>query len=104
LTESLALARERGDIWATALALTNLGVLAGYMDDWTRATALGEEGLALFRTLEDRQQFAWGLSCLGDTLTALGDYARAQELFEEGHAAGPCRQGPHATRRLAYVG
>jgi hypothetical protein len=45
-----------------AKALNGAGVLAREQGDYRRASALLEEGLALFRDLRDEREIAWSLT------------------------------------------
>ena len=70
---------------ARAKALHMAGLLAEHQGDYSRATALLEESLALFRELGDeyRWNIAGGLSSLGQVTMIQGDYGRATTLCEE---------------------
>jgi predicted ATPase/DNA-binding CsgD family transcriptional regulator len=66
-------------LFATALATRT-------QDDYDVAEHLGEEGLALFRELDDRWGTAQSLNLLGALARGRGAYDRAQILGEEGLA------------------
>jgi predicted ATPase/DNA-binding SARP family transcriptional activator len=67
---------------ARAKALPRAGIQAWYQSDYSRATALCAEGLALARELGDRHSAAAALHGLGLVALDQGD-TRAAELFEE---------------------
>jgi predicted ATPase/DNA-binding NarL/FixJ family response regulator len=66
-----------------AYGLTDLAPMISYQGDFARAYALGEEGLALFRELNDWKGMVFGLGRLGKIMIAQGDYARAYAEQEE---------------------
>jgi tetratricopeptide (TPR) repeat protein len=66
-----------------AQALIAAGQFAAARYDHTRAIALLEESLALFRTLGDRTRMAFALVWLGRLARDQGDYGRAERLEEE---------------------
>lgn len=66
-----------------AKAASGAGVLALRQGDYAAATALLEEGLALYRSAGDTGGAAGALSHLGWVMLDQSDYARAQLLFEE---------------------
>ncbi|HVF99949.1 MAG TPA: tetratricopeptide repeat protein [Chloroflexia bacterium] len=73
----------RGYVKARAKALNGAGVLAGVQGDYATATAFFEEGLALYRRLDDRPNIAGMLGNLGNIAKSQGDYSRARALQEE---------------------
>jgi len=66
-----------------ARASSAAGNLAYLQDDYVEATALLEEGLALFRDLDDRPGIAFSACWLGGTLVARRDLDRAASLAAE---------------------
>jgi len=93
---SLALARDLGDLRATAMALHGAGQMAQMQGRFTQARNLYAESLALFRELDDHQEIAWSLHHLGKLAREAGDNDDALALVEEclalfrdsGHAWG----------------
>ncbi|MGH2532672.1 MAG: ATP-binding protein [Thermomicrobiales bacterium] len=68
---------------ARAKALAGAGVLAWALGDHERATACGEQSLALWRALGDRPGMAVSLRLLALAPYASGDYEHATALWEE---------------------
>jgi predicted ATPase len=66
-----------------AKALSSAGHLAIYQGDYSRAAALLEESLVMFRDLGDKGGIAGSLLRLGITARYQGDYRRAVALEEE---------------------
>ena len=66
-----------------ARVLQGAGVFAGAQDDWRRAGALAEEGLALYRELGDRRGTAILLRDLGSASVRRGDYPATKSFYEE---------------------
>ncbi|MEZ4866430.1 MAG: tetratricopeptide repeat protein [Caldilineaceae bacterium] len=66
-----------------AKALNAAAILASLQDDYKAAHRLAEEGLALSRTLAERQQTGYALYILGRLARMEGNYAGAVTLFEE---------------------
>lgn len=66
-----------------AKALIGAGVLAFLQCEYGLATARLEEGLSLWRELEDKRGVASALQVLGSVAREQGRYARAQALHEE---------------------
>lgn len=66
-----------------AKALNAVGVLASYQGDHVPARSLLEQGLAIFRTLDDRPGIASSLNMLGNAALSQGDYAAARSNYEE---------------------
>jgi predicted ATPase/DNA-binding CsgD family transcriptional regulator len=67
-----------------------LGEAARHRGDHGRATALFEEGTALYRKAGDGRGVAWGIFLLANAFSAQGDHERATALYEEGLAL--CRE------------
>jgi predicted ATPase len=85
LERSLALARTVQDRRAEALALHELGALAGLAEgDAVREAALTEASLALWRELGDAWGTARTLNNLGYEAYLQGDFDRAVSLLDEG--------------------
>lgn len=72
---------------AGAWALTHLGNLAGYRDDFAAARAFLEESLALWRELSDPAGIAYALSGLGTVARRQEQYAESRAFHEESLAA-----------------
>jgi predicted ATPase/DNA-binding CsgD family transcriptional regulator len=66
-----------------AHALIGLATLARRQGDYESAIASYEEGLAIFRSLDDRSGIATALNNLGVVAQDQGDYGRARELLTE---------------------
>jgi predicted ATPase/class 3 adenylate cyclase/DNA-binding CsgD family transcriptional regulator len=88
--ESLVLYRALGDPAGIALALNQLGEIAGSRGHFAAAYTRTEEALALYREVGDKQGIAWSLNTLADIISQQGEYARAILLNEESLAL--CRQ------------
>ena len=79
-----ALARTAGSpATLRAKALTGAGILTFLQCEYGPATALLEESLALYRSLDDRRGVASALQTLGSIARERGRYARAVALHEE---------------------
>jgi ATP/maltotriose-dependent transcriptional regulator MalT len=81
--EGLAIRREVGDRWSTAISLISLGEVARCEGDNARAEPLFQEALALNRELGDHAGIAWALHNLGHVALGVGDARRAAALFAE---------------------
>jgi predicted ATPase/DNA-binding NarL/FixJ family response regulator len=81
LTAALALGNE--PTLDRAHALIGLATLARRQGDYESAIASYEEGLAIFRSLDDRSGIATALNNLGVVAQDQGDYDRARELLTE---------------------
>ncbi len=68
---------------ARARALTGAGGLAKWQDDFSTASALLNEGLALSRDLGDKEGAAYALNYLANVADDLGNFAEARRLYEE---------------------
>jgi non-specific serine/threonine protein kinase len=66
-----------------AKALYGAGALAWRQADYGSAQSLGEEGLTIFRRLQEPRGTARVLNLLGTVATQQSDYERAEPLFEE---------------------
>jgi tetratricopeptide (TPR) repeat protein len=80
--ESLAIARQSGNVWWTAANLHGQAAIATYTD-FDRARALYEESLGHFRRVGDQNAVAFTMDGLGELALSVGDPARATALFEE---------------------
>jgi len=80
--EALALARAVGDTLGVAAALTFRAYLHQYRGE-PEAVTLGEESLALYRSLHDKHGTWRMLQSLGGALLNLGEYPRARAYYEE---------------------
>lgn len=69
---------------ARAKALMAAGTMASSQGDYTRAKAVLEESLALFRQLEDKASITAALRHLGNDARLQGNYDAAYAYFEEG--------------------
>jgi non-specific serine/threonine protein kinase len=81
--ESLALARELGDLRAAAWALYLLGRTYYFENDEARARALAEESLSCAREAEDTWLTAWAIHLLAIAAYLEGDYATVRAHEEE---------------------
>jgi non-specific serine/threonine protein kinase len=78
---AVALARDRGDTWSIAFALSLLGRLAWLQSEHPRATQLQRESLALQREMDDRVGIADSLDVLAWVANASGEPTLAARLF-----------------------
>lgn len=83
LKQSLALAREVGDLGLAADALNRMGIAAACQDDMETAAQSWEEGLALARELDDPVHLEGPLNNLGEVAFIQGDLERAAAYYEE---------------------
>jgi predicted ATPase/class 3 adenylate cyclase len=81
--ESLALARASGDPLATAMAAGDLGLAMQRDGDFSGATRLLEEALALYRQLRLTWRVSWALRNLARVAADQGDLGRAAGLLDE---------------------
>jgi predicted ATPase/class 3 adenylate cyclase len=82
--QALSLARDIHDEETCAWALVFLSSnLSASFDQIQEAMSYGEEGLHLFRELDNKAGIAFGLNLLGELARMDGDYARAGQLYEE---------------------
>jgi predicted ATPase/DNA-binding CsgD family transcriptional regulator len=80
---ALAFAKAVSPLPAHVMAFHAAGVLARRMGDYAAARALGEEGLDIARTLNDRRGIAWTLNDLGQLAYYQGHYAEARAHCQE---------------------
>jgi predicted ATPase/transcriptional regulator with XRE-family HTH domain len=85
-TESLAIARERGDTWSMTQARFELGNIAWLQGDYAVARSQLMESLAAWRALRNLAGSAETLLCLGHIAWFQGDYAQARSFHEESMA------------------
>jgi tetratricopeptide (TPR) repeat protein len=85
LDRLLAMARSDGTVGAAirARALRGAGALAYDQGDYSRAAALLEQSLVLYRELRDVRGIAWVLHSLAFVPRDRGDYGQAGALLEE---------------------
>jgi predicted ATPase/class 3 adenylate cyclase len=88
--DSIALSRRLDDRAAVAFPTATLATLAFRYDDFQRATALGEECLALYTEAGNRWGIRRIIGLLGYTAKAQGDYARAEACYQQSLAI--CRE------------
>ena len=81
--ECLVLYQTLGDTAGIALALSQLGEIAGGRGNFAAAYTRTEEALALYRKVGDKQGIAWSLNNLADIVSQQGEYARAIALNKE---------------------
>jgi predicted ATPase len=90
-----------------ARALIGAGVLAADQGDYTRARALHEESLTIWRSLGDPSSAAEALNNLGSVVQQQGDYGAARLLHEESlalwRAQGEVRGIARALNQLACI-
>lgn len=85
--EQLTLSRELGDQDGIATALWNMGDLAFFgQGDYRRATALIEESLSLFRSVDNKWAQGLVYSELGDIFFWQGDYEQAMKIYKDSMA------------------
>jgi non-specific serine/threonine protein kinase len=102
---ALEAARNTQDIPQIAWALAYLGY--SMMDDHDKSIPFVEEGLALFRQLDDKPGIAGALNIIGEIARFNGDYHRARivygESFAIGQEVGDLRRIYAVTSNLAFV-
>jgi predicted ATPase/transcriptional regulator with XRE-family HTH domain len=81
--QALALAREAGDRYARAFALTTLSSVAMGRGDYDQAVTSQAEALAIYRELDDPWAIEACLNNLGLLASLQGDFVRAAALLEE---------------------
>ena len=107
LEEGLTIARQLGDQRETALALNNLGILAGMRGDYAEEKRLFQESLSLYRALGDQRHAAVVLNNLACVERLVGAYGESRRLSEDslticravGHRLGMAR----ALQNLALI-
>ena len=89
--QALALSQESGDVagraWSLIFLASNMGA---FPDEVETGIRLCQEGLSLFRELDDIPGITRALNVLGELSRIVGDYDRAQDVYEECLAL--CRQ------------
>jgi DNA-binding CsgD family transcriptional regulator len=83
MTEGLAIARELGDDWALAVALSNAGYLDIRERNWSSAGVHLEQSLAIHLQLGDEGSVAVLYNNLAIVARQQGDEVAAGELFEK---------------------
>ena len=81
--ESLVLARQVNDSWATAFSLRGLGAMAANQGNREKAMALLDESQVLFRESGDSWGIALALFNQGWVVFEQNNYQRAERLWEE---------------------
>src|SRR5207249_31133 len=79
--EALALARQGGNTYQIARALTHLGLIASDRGDHERAARLIGEALVLNRELKEKKGIGLALAILGNVARARKEPDRAARLF-----------------------
>jgi predicted ATPase/DNA-binding XRE family transcriptional regulator len=72
-----------GPVAARATVLAGASVLAKQQGEYDAARRLAEQGVALWRTVDDPRGLAFGCNALGDVAQAQGDDAAARAHFAE---------------------
>jgi non-specific serine/threonine protein kinase len=96
LERSLALFRQAGERWFTALALGHLGIVVQVLGQFERAEALLQESVEGFRDAGDASFTAHALDMLGVGLQIRGSIERAMVCYREAlqlHAGEDDRSG-----------
>ncbi len=105
LQQALAVSREVGDKCQAAWALVMQGVTE--LDDPDRANATVEEGLALFRELDDKPGMALAFNALGEIARVNGQDERAKRNYEAAVAlaeqTGNIRRKYTTVTNLSYI-
>ena len=82
--QALALSQESGDdvgrAWALIFLASNMGA---FPDEVEAGIRLCQDGLALFRDLDDMPGITRALNVLGELWRLVGDYERAKDAYEE---------------------
>jgi len=82
--QALALSQESGDVigraWALIFLASNMGA---FPDEVEAGIRLCQDGLVLFRDLDDIPGITRALNVLGELSRMVGDYNRAQDVYEE---------------------
>ncbi len=81
--ESLAVAREAGDLSQVGYVTNQLGIVAQNLDDNEGALALFHEAMALHKSLQDSSGAAIALSNMGVALLNLERLEEARDVFNE---------------------
>ena len=88
LDQSVVLLREVGESWRLAVALLDLGWLAGHQGQLVQARELFRESLAILRNMGDTwtsalptQSLGWVFYCLGEFATASAHLQQALEVY-----------------------
>jgi predicted ATPase/DNA-binding SARP family transcriptional activator len=103
--QALRQAREQGERWVEAAALTSLAKLAIFRGDLDTGRSSAEESLALFTALADQWGRLQAADMLGHWAEITGDHARARELHTEGlRIAEDLRLWTDVSYRLSSLG
>jgi len=81
--QSLALARENGDVFGEAWYLWEMGEIERFGGDYAAARQWYEQARELFEKLGVKRELGFYHRGLGDIAQALGDYAEARRQFQE---------------------
>lgn len=92
LSESLALARQDGDVYRTAHSINTLGDLSRLEQNYAEAISAYESGATILRELGAQRDLASLLSNLGFACLRLGEIERAHRLFSESMAIHQAQQ------------
>jgi predicted ATPase/transcriptional regulator with XRE-family HTH domain len=84
---------------ARARALAGLAFVQMNQRDLDAAASTAEEGLALWRRLDEPQGLCLGLNMLGDVRLSQGDYRAAHDLFAESLACARAANNPRTIAR-----
>lgn len=83
LEEGLVLARANEELWLEAMAIYNLGHIAGTLGSYVEGHEKMAKAIATWRMLGDPHAIALGLNFLVPTLNKLGRYEEAISLMQE---------------------
>jgi len=109
LEEALTIAREFGDPFNTATALSHLGLMENLKGNYQAARTYLEQGLAIWRQMGPVGKFgrAWTLVYLGDVALNIGAAELARTLYEEVisilRELGELNFLAYAVRRLGHL-
>jgi predicted ATPase/DNA-binding SARP family transcriptional activator len=105
LERALAAAREAGDRWGTAAALSTRAKLGYVRGDLKALEADGEQSAALFGELGDRWGLLQATAWLGGLAEMTGDHVRATRLHRDGlRMAEELGLWSEVSTRLAWLG
>ena len=79
--QALTVAREHGDKWNIANALSVLGLVFVHERNYANAQVTSEESMTLFRELDDKWRYAHTVLCLAQVPLAQEDYATALRMI-----------------------
>lgn len=101
--ESLAIRREQGDRFGSAVVLENLGELHEGKGDLAAARPLYEQSLALVREVGDGLGIAWVLCSLGRVASLQRDWTAARSLLDEAHARLRAANDPRGVMSVLHA-